>query len=194
MSGESAETGLKSTRFSRAEAIAAFRSGAPPESADFDFLIGDWIVRGERYGADGSPEFEYDGQWHAEHLCDRRMVLDHFTAEVDGGGPFAFLATLRTWCPFSDQWEMTFLTAMQPQPQGSFTGRRVGDEMHLTATRRGADGGPVESRVRFHAITPTSFSWEQTTSRDGGKSWQLEARIHSQRRGDSAKTSADLAL
>jgi hypothetical protein len=78
---------------------------------------------------------------------------------------------------------MTFLTAMQPQLLESFTGRRVGEEMHLLARGRGADGKRIESKVRFHSITSTSFSWEQTSRRDDRDSWFLEAEIHAERCG-----------
>lgn len=183
MHGTFDEAGRESIRFTPLEAIAVFREGAVPESRDFDFLVGDWTATGTRFDARGSVLLEYKGRWHAEHLCERRMILDHFTAEVDGGGPFAFFATLRTWSPLSRRWEMTFLSAMQPHLLDSFTGRRVGDEMHLEASGRDGDGTAVLARVRFHSITDSSFSWEQTGSRDGGRSWHLEARIEATRLG-----------
>ena len=94
--------------------VAAYCAGAPEQAGEFDFLTGDWDARGRRHGPDGAVVFEYAGRWHAEYLRERRMVFDHFTACLDDGTDFSFFATLRTYCTFTEQWEMTFLTAMEP--------------------------------------------------------------------------------
>lgn len=166
---------------SAAELVARYLAGAPRESEQFDFLIGEWSATTTRFASDGSPVVSYEGHWTASWLAARRMLEDRFTALAPDGTEIGFFVTLRTYCESSARWEMTFLTALQPQPVTSFTGTRVGDEMHLLAKGQAADGSEVTARVRFFEIGPDSFRWEQRTSRDDGASWRLESAIEARR-------------
>jgi len=163
------------------ESILSYRQGVPEESAQFDFLIGEWDTRSMRYRADGSEIGGYDGTWRAKHLHDARMILDEFTARLDDGSEIAYMATLRTFSTGTRRWEMTFLIAHQPQLITSFSGVFEDGEMVLDGSGRTLAGRPVLSRVRFFDITATSFEWENRVSLDDGATWYRDSTISAKR-------------
>jgi len=67
------------------EGVVAYRLGVPRESAQFDFLLGEWDARTTRFRPDGSEIARYGGSWRARHLHGGRMLLDEFAARLDDG-------------------------------------------------------------------------------------------------------------
>ena len=65
--------------------VIRYLQGAPPESQQFDFLIGDWDVAATRYKEDGSVLLQYRATWLARHLNEGRMVMDDFKALAPTG-------------------------------------------------------------------------------------------------------------
>jgi len=163
------------------EAVLSYREGVPTESAQFDFLLGQWDARTTRYRPDGSELASYGGTWSARSLHDRRIVLDEFVARLDDGSEISYMATLRTFSPATGLWEMTFLIAHQPQLIRSFRGTWRDGQMQLEGSGITLAGDPVVARVRFFDITPTSFEWENRVSLDGGESWYTDSRISARR-------------
>ena len=82
-----------------------YLKGAPPESRQFDFLIGDWDVAGSRYGEDGSMLLQYQASWTARHLNEGRMVMDEFKVYAPGGSEASSFLTLRTYSAASRRWK-----------------------------------------------------------------------------------------
>lgn len=163
------------------EGILSYRQGTPKEGSQFDFLLGEWSARSRRFRPDGSEIGGYDGTWCARSLHDSRMILDEFTAHLDDGSELSYMATLRTFSPATRRWEMTFLIAHQPQRITSFSGVFENGEMRLEGSGRTLEGAPVDARVRFFDITPTSFEWENRVSLDGGASWYRDSTISARR-------------
>jgi len=163
------------------EGVLAYRQGAPAESAQFDFLLGDWEARTTRYRPDGSEIASYGGVWRARPLHDARMILDEFIARLDDGSELSYMATLRTFATATQRWEMTFLIAHQPQLITSFSGVFANGEMRLDGAGRTLAGDPVRARVRFFDITPASFEWENRVSLDDGASWYRDSAISARR-------------
>lgn len=163
------------------EGILAYRQGVPDATSQFDFLLGEWDARTTRYRADGSPIGSYGGTWRARHIHGGRMLLDEFVARLDDGSEISSMATLRTYSPATERWEMTFLLAHQPQLISSFRGVYEEGEMRLEGAGVTLEGAPVLARVRFFAIEPGSFEWENRVSLDGGDSWYRDSAISARR-------------
>jgi hypothetical protein len=157
--------------------MARFLAGAPKESDQFGFLIGSWFVQGIRYDASGNVQFRYRAHWRAEHLHDKRMVLDDFTFLSPAGEELSAFVTLRTYAPTTQRWEIAGLAALEPGLNGQWTGCAVGEEMHFTAEIRLSNGTVLHNRERFYNIEAESFRWESHNSHDDRASWTLTSAL-----------------
>lgn len=166
------------------ESIAAYVGDPAPECADFDFLIGAWDAEATRWAPNGDVVLRHRVDWVARYAGQSRMIIDECTGFLSDGGEISHMATLRTYAPTTQRWEMTFLTAHQPPVVRAFHGRRRGDEMHLTFEGRTPAGESVAARVRFFDIRPSSFSWEQELA-FGGETFR-DVRIEARRRDTGA--------
>ena len=149
--------------------VLAYVQGPTGESLQFDFLIGEWRVEGRRFGPAG--EQPYTGFWRAQYLQGKRMVMDDFVVHGPSGQEVSGFVTLRTFCPTTGRWEMAGMPALQPAMNGKWFGNFVGGEMHLEAEVLGPNGQLVKSNIRFFAIEPNRFEWENKVSLDGGSTW-----------------------
>ncbi|MGZ5781068.1 MAG: hypothetical protein ACXWIN_08940, partial [Burkholderiaceae bacterium] len=102
--------------------VLRYLKGAPPESLQFDFLIGDWDVTGTRYKPDGSVLMQYKAVWNATYLNDKRMVMDDFKALAPTGQEISSYVTLRTYSEVTHRWEMSGLSALQPTMNAAWSG------------------------------------------------------------------------
>lgn len=169
--------------------VARLSGARPKECAQFDFLLGDWDARTTRYAPDGSVALALDGHWHAEHRAGGRILLDEFRAWGPDGATWVHFVTLRTWCPPTQRWEMTFLGAHQPFALSRFCGEQRDGEIHPEAAGRDASGCEGISRVRFHDIARDAFRWEQQLSFDAGRSWVRGSSIRARRRASGYRGS-----
>jgi hypothetical protein len=161
--------------------VAAYLRGPTDESLQFDFLIGGWRVDGRRHGPDG--EMPYAGRWQAQYLHGKRMVMDDFTVLAPSDDEVSAFVTLRTFSPLTGRWEIAGMPAMQPGVNGKWFGHHVDGEMHLEAEVVGPGGHPMKSRIRFYAIEPQRFQWENHVSIDGGATWKKVASLVATRTG-----------
>ncbi len=137
----------------------------------FDFLIGDWVVKGVRY-LPGNGEQTYDGRWSAKYLNEGRMIMDEFRALGPGGQEVSSYVTLRTYSPRSNRWEMTGLGALMPMASiDEWHGSLKDDEMHMFVRGRSPEWDVALNTIRFFDIGKDSFNWESKMSFDGGASW-----------------------
>lgn len=143
------------------ESVALYLQEPPPESHDFDFLLGEWDAQATRYGPDGEVLLRHAISWVARSVGGGRMIIDETTGVLPDGREVSHMATLRTYSPVTQRWEMMFLAALQPPIRGAFYGSRVGDEMHLRAEGTDAEGREIDVRVRFYDISADRFLWEQ---------------------------------
>jgi hypothetical protein len=157
--------------------VARYLKGAPPESRQFDFLIGQWDVAATRYGHDGAVLVRYQASWTARHLNDGRMVMDDFKARAPNGHDVSSYVTLRTYCETTGRWEMAGLSALQPAMNAQWHGQFDEGEMHLEAAGLNPEGKSVMTRIRFFAIEQDSFSWDSKASVDGGTNWVPQASL-----------------
>jgi hypothetical protein len=160
---------------------ASYLRGAPPESRQFDFLIGEWDVDVTRFKDDGTPLFQYRASWIAVHLNGGRMIMDDFKALAPDGRPISSYVTLRTYSEVSGRWEMTGLQALQPSGNAEWHGMSKDGEMLLNVTGKDPAGNPVKTKIRFFDISENTFSWENLMSLDQGKTWSRTAALRASR-------------
>ncbi len=165
-----------------ADSVMAYIQGVPDESRQFDFLLGEWELSCVRFGADGSEKLRYKGFWKGTSLHNGRMLLDEFSARLDDGTEISSMATLRSYCPANKEWVMTFLVSHEPNRVSCFNGTREGDEMHLSGEGQTLDGDALKFRVRFYAISESSFEWENRVSLDGGATWWRDSTLSAVRK------------
>ncbi len=157
--------------------VARYLRGAPPESQQFNFLIGDWSIAATRYKPDGSTLFQYKATWNAKSLNEGRMIVDDFKAYAPTGQAISSYVTLRTYSEANRRWEMTGLAALQPAVHAEWFGVWKDGEMHMSATGKDPAGNVVKTRIRFFHIAKDSFEWESNVSLDDGATWGKTATL-----------------
>ena len=156
--------------------------GVEPENLQFQFLIGDWTVKGSRFTTSGDVQMQYSGTWRAQYLHGKRIVLDDFAMQLASGEEVSSFVTLRSYCPLTQRWEIAGLGAFQSAMNGEWFGHLIDEEMVLQATARLVDGSVVRNRIRFHDIAPNQFRWESHNSINDGESWVRAASLIAVRR------------
>lgn len=148
-------------------------------AGDFDFLVGRWHFTFQSRRADGTFNQTFVGHWSAAKL-DTEQYTDH-QQQVET-------------VIVADQWRPDDETAASSA--GTYTYRAYSSQRHLWAIQgintyaaewepglAWGDGanryliqhyGSAIERIRYFAITPTSFLWRADRSADGGKTWLLD--------------------
>ena len=157
--------------------VQRYLRGAPAESRQFDFLVGDWDISVTRYSPDGSVLLKYPARWSAKSLHDGRMMLDDFTAYSASGKELSSYVTLRTYCEATERWEISGLGALQPATNARWHGQWKDNEMQTEAIGADANGTSIRNRIRFFSIEGDRFAWESRVSFDDGKTWFLVASL-----------------
>jgi hypothetical protein len=157
--------------------VARYLRGAPPESQQFKFLIGDWTVAATRYKPDGSVLFQYKASWSAQYLNEGRMIVDDFKAYAPTGQAISSYVTLRTYSETHRRWEMAGLAALQPAGTAEWVGEWKDGEMLISATGKDPAGNWIKTKIRFFNIAERSFEWESHASMDDGQTWSRAASL-----------------
>jgi hypothetical protein len=148
-------------------------------ATDFDFLVGTWHFTFQWRSPTGTFNPTFTGHWSASKRDSERYTdqgKDVETALVE------------------DQWRPDDASATASA--GTYTYRAYSSQRHLWAIQgvntyaanwepglAWGDGsnryliqhyGSAIERIRYFAITPTSFLWRADRSEDGGKTWLLD--------------------
>jgi hypothetical protein len=139
---------------------------------DFDFLVGNWIMRHRRLKErlNGCMEWEgFDGTAVGKKLlnglghCDE-VIMNHETDPTHG-------YTLRLFHANSKEWSIYWAAGMRGILDVPMVGRfknGVG-EFYSQEVFEGRD---IYNRFIWSEITGNSAQWEQAFSSDGGKTWE----------------------
>lgn len=119
---------------------------APPELAQFAFMIGEFDCIDEIRQADGS-RLRFRAIWNA------RYFLNGFGIQDEYWTPQFFTSNIRIYDPNSAQWHVTFFR-MPGYQSGVWQGTREGDNMVMR--QGGATSGPG---LTFHNIRDDGFDW-----------------------------------
>jgi len=136
---------------------------------DYDTLIGTWEFRFQSRRPDGTFEPAYSGHWTFEKRAGGGLVEDRWRPD-DASSPMGLsLYTSRLFDHERKVWQMTGSWSEGGTIQPGLT---WSDGTYRFAIQHG-DG--VISRIRYLSIEADGFLWRSDTSRDGGKTWLLDA-------------------
>ena len=149
-------------------------SVAPPEVAQFDFLIGQWDIEvtpkvsGLVAMIHGSPHLL--GSWKAWRAFDGFGVDDEVRVVDGGGNPVNLSRALRVYDAKAHRWAVETLDVYGARFSAA-TAQWQGGEMHVTGSGSMPDGKAYVSRTRFYEIAPDHFKMRQDRSYDNGANW-----------------------
>ena len=137
----------------------------------FDFWVGTWKVEWDE--GDGQKG---GGINRIEEILDGAALQEHF--ETTYGQRAGFLGTsISVYRPSLGTWKQAW--ADNQGWYGDFTGIFEDDKrIFQTDTTYSPDGRPLIQRMVFYDIKQDSFLWDWESSPDGGKTWNLQWRIH----------------
>jgi hypothetical protein len=142
-------------------------AGAPGAAGDFNFLTGDWKISHRRLKADGSWD-EFTGEATCWSILGGVGSIEELripARKFAGMGLRLLDVEQRVWNDFWVNAQSGVLTT--PGLTGSFADG-VG-----TFEANDVDGDtPIKVRGIWDRIGKSSCRWQQTVSRDGGKTWR----------------------
>jgi hypothetical protein len=150
----------------------------PLAPTDFDFIMGDWMVKHSRLNA----RFSGCQAWtEFEGLSSTHKILGGFGNLEDNllqfpDGAFRAVA-MRSYCPQAKTWQIWWLDGRNPTHLdvpvvGRFeAGRGVffADDV--------LDGKPIKVRFIWNSTPAQAPTWEQAFSEDGGAHWETNWRM-----------------
>jgi hypothetical protein len=142
---------------------------------DFDFLVGTWRIHHRRLkerlaGSDQWEEFEGTSEnWQT--LAGAGNVDDN-VLELPAGTYRAI--ALRSFDPSTQRWAIWWLDSRYPH--GPLDPPVVGGFSHgvgIFLANDSFEGQPILTRFIWSDISETAARWEQASSPDGGRSWEV---------------------
>jgi len=168
-------------------AEAGVQAASARELHQFDFLLGQWQVKGEVKVSGlvalihGTPKLA--GSWKAWHTPDGNRIQDELRMTDTSGNPLSSVHSTRTFSPDENCWKITGIDALDGQAQSS-TGHWQDGEMLIIGSGTDHAGKRYQSRTHFTAITSTDFRMVQDRSYDDGKTWEMAyVTLDASRRG-----------
>lgn len=157
---------------------------APPEAAQFAFLVGQWdlIVRpaATSLGAKihGVPKMA--GTWKGWRAFDGHGIEDELRITDESGNPRGLSHSMRYYDATTKRWTSSSLDVYR----SAFTASTaLWKDGVMTMTSRGTDaeGKAYMTRTRFTDITATAFKFRQERSTDAGETWKESLTIDGKR-------------
>lgn len=127
---------------------------APPETAQFAFLIGHNDCREERLN-------NATGEWvGGERSWDASYYLDGYAVQDSGSSGGATNGNIRIYDPATEQWHVTYFST-PVYGLGTWSGGMVEDRIELERPQK-APGTDLDgtNRLTFYDITDTGFKWK----------------------------------
>lgn len=150
-------------------AFGQLNPNAPPETAQFAFLVGAWDCTIRTMNPDGRTFRESTATWTGYFILDGWAIQDDWVAQLANGTEFHG-TNIRSFNPRTGTWDNRWL------PSGSlqwtyFEAEQMGDTMVMTGGE-GRDGrGEYVDRNTFHEIGQDAWKWRKDRSWDGGATW-----------------------
>ena len=142
-------------------------------SPDFDFAVGDWLVKHRRLKERlvGCTEWvEFDGEMSTLKVLGGYGNIEDNLLHLPGGSYRAL--ALRSFNTHTKQWSIWWLDGRLP---GQIDVPVVGQFENGVGTfyaNDTLDGMPIRIRFVWSSVNPTRPRWEQAFSRDGGTTWE----------------------
>jgi len=141
--------------------IGVMHETAPPETAELEFLIGDWNVDIVFHRPAG--DVAYAARWHNHWIVDGHAIMQEWR------GPYTTGAEFRSYNPQTQQWEGRNFYAGR-QTWTTTTGAFADGEFVIDTDGAGPNG-PFINRERYFDIEPDAFKMLAVRSFDGGETW-----------------------
>lgn len=147
---------------------AATASADAAAVADWDPLIGDWLIVFEQLGSDGQVEASFEGEWNFHYVLGGTGVQDVFflprrTVSLPEGATRFEGTGLRVFDPTTRQWQATWADT-NAQGFESWSGTSEPGRIRFW---RSVDGARVE--VEYRLLESGEFLWEQREAGLDGK-------------------------
>ncbi len=143
---------------------AGMNRKAPLETAQLNFLIGEWDCIQKVKLADGSFR-DQTALWKAYYSLNGFAIQD----EWYGSGGYQG-STWRSYDPNSQQWVMTYMQA-NSSTHWLMRGQFRDGEFHAEFNGETPAGQTFRQRIRFYNIAEDRFSWAADRTFDEGKTW-----------------------
>jgi hypothetical protein len=134
---------------------------------DFDFLTGEWTIKNKRL-KDGTKDVwqEFAGAATVHRVMGGMASIEELrfpASKYAGMGVRVWHSEEMLW---ADHWTGSYNGVVNAPMMGQFID---GDGIFIADDE--IDGKPVKSRGVWDRITPRSCRWHQSSSTDGGKTW-----------------------
>jgi len=143
---------------------------APPETAQFAFLIGEWDCSTRRMEPDGSGWSEGHARWTAYWILGGWAIQDDWESASADGGTFRG-TNIRSFNPRSGKWDNRWLPA--GTLQWAYYEAEKQDDTMVMIGGEGRDGAGRDfvDRNTFSDIGADAWKWRKDRSFDGGRTW-----------------------
>jgi len=156
---------------------------APPETAQFAFLIGEWDCTIRQMKPDGSGWSERRARWTGYWILGGWAIQDDWESPAPGGGTFRG-TNIRSFNPRTGKWDNRWLPAGTLQ-WAYYEAEKRGDTMVMTGGEgRDQAGREFVDRNTFSDIGADSWKWTKDRSFDGGQTWTLGVAFIEARRSE----------
>ena len=142
-----------------------------PDSALFDFWVGEWDLTWTN--ADGKID---KGTNSIKKILDGKVIQENFcetNGDFKGTSISVYNQTKKTW---HQAW------ADNRGGYYDFEGAVEGKKRIFKTQLKNVNGEKVIQRMVFYDIADDALTWDWEISRDGGATWQLQWRIHYQKK------------
>ena len=141
---------------------------APPETAQFAFLVGRWDCRTKFAKPDGSGYNEGNAVWTGYFILNGWAIQDDWESEFPAG---TFRGTnIRSFNTETGKWDNRWLPAGTLQWK-YFQSEQRDDAMVMTGGEGKDPRGTFIDRNTFYEIEPDRWRWRKDRSYDGGETW-----------------------
>ncbi len=142
---------------------------APPETAQFAFIIGGWDIKSRFMKPDGIGYGEGTATWTGYFILDGWAIQDDWVSDL-AGGKKTHGTNLRSFNPRTGTWDNRWLSAGSLQWK-YFEATKEGDTMVMIGGKGEDARGSFIDRNVFHDIKADNWHWRKDRSWDGGKTW-----------------------
>ena len=157
--------------------FGSLNPAAPPETAQFGFLVGRWAVAVRGRTEDGRwDQAVRRAYWEGHYILDGYAVADYWYDYRPADRPDTHRGVnVRLFNTDTAVWDITWQHTEDPLL--ILHGERRGDDMHLWTEQ--PDG--TLARIVFSDIRPDSWNWLMEVSDDQGASWSPALKIRAER-------------
>jgi len=141
---------------------------APPETAQFGFIVGAWHCRSKFMGQDGAY-VEGTATWTGRYVLDGWAIRDDWQSTLADGRTFHGF-NIRSFNPQTRKWDNRWLPQYSLQWK-YYEAEKVGDTMVMTGGEGSDQNGEFIDRNTFYDIGEDRWMWRKDRSYDGGETW-----------------------